>query len=528
MYSLMIVDDEPIVLKAISHVVESDCPQIKVVAKTGSGIEAVSLALREKPDIVMIDIELTGLNGLDAAAEIKKALPETVIVIISAYDNFQYARQGIALGVLDYLLKPVAKDDITAILEKAARRLEEQRDRTREQLELKERVSQLRPFLEEDLFFALLYPGTGMHPLADYPQFLDLRFAYGQAIEVYGYGADSQQLSGSFERYKQLIRNQPTGAKHCLFGPVIGRTSLILLGYDTVPADPRRGWERIRQLLQTELGFSACIILGRILPGFDGMVRSFGELRRLAWQYVSSPGVMRIEELPESSDQALAIPHQDEQEFFEAIKQGQRELAGLIFNDLLRVITALVGADLDSLKDYFRGIIAVLRWIFYENAPEDAKQFWNGREAIRQINGIGDPGAISIIFDGIIRELTHLIVNGVYPEKNPEIGAAVAFMEQNYHREITLPDIAAAVAISPGYLTKLFKEYRNQTVMDLLERIRIEQALKLLKETPLSIKEIAGRVGYRDPNYFSKVFKKVTNSSPTEIRAVAPGATGEG
>ena len=70
MYSLMIVDDEPIVLKAISHVVESDCPQIKVVAKTGSGIEAVSLALREKPDIVMIDIELTGLYGLDAAAEI--------------------------------------------------------------------------------------------------------------------------------------------------------------------------------------------------------------------------------------------------------------------------------------------------------------------------------------------------------------------------------------------------------------------------------------------------------------------------
>jgi two-component system response regulator YesN len=515
MYSLMIVDDEPIVLKAISHVVETSCPGIKVVGKTGSGIEAVSIALREKPDIVMIDIELTGLNGLDAASEIKKALPETILMIISAYDNFQYARKSIALGVMDYLLKPVSKDDIVAILAKAAQRLEEQRGKTREQLELKDKLSKIKPLLEEDLFFSLLYPGIGMHPLQDYQHSLDLQFAFGQAIEVSV--ADSEQLSKNFDRYKQLLKNQLFGSNCILFGPVIGRTSLILAGYDTVPDHPKSRWESIHQALRVSLDLPTGIVLGEILPGFEGMIQSFRRLRQSAWQYSFQDGVFWAGELPEPADQGLAMLWKVERDFLEAIRQGQTELARLVFTDLHRAITAVTGADWQSMKDYFQGISAVLQRILYENAPQEAARLWDGSFS-RRISQTTDPAEISLVFQELIEELTQSIAAGAFPEKNPEISTAVAFMKQNYHRDITLPEIAATVAISPGYLTKLFKEHCNQTVMDFLERIRIEQALKLLKETNLSIKEITGRVGYRDPNYFSKVFKKVTHSSPTEIR----------
>jgi two-component system response regulator YesN len=515
-YSLMIVDDEPIVLKAISHVVETSCPRIKVVAQTGSGLEAVSLARLEKPDIILIDIELTGLNGLDAAAEIQKTLPETVIVIISAYDNFQYAKKGIALGVMDYLLKPVSKDDLVGVLAKAGARLEEQRGKSREQLELKDKLSKIRPFLEEDLFFSLLYPGIGMHPLQDYPQLLELDFRFGQAIEVYV--PDSDRLTANFDRYKQLIKNQLFEAKIILFGPVFGRTSLLLIAYDSLPGVPKSRWEEARRLLQSNSELDATIILGPILPEFDGMIRSFRELRQSVWQYAYRPGVFLLEELAAPPEPGIEIPCRVEQEFFEAVKLGQAELARLVFQDLQRLITAAAGTDLKSLQDYFRGIIAVLRRIFYENAPESSGRLWDGGEAVAKINRIFEPGEVVFIFDEIITELTRYIDNGAFPEKNPEIRAAVEFMEQHFHRDLTLADIATAVAISPGYLTKLFKERRNQTVMDCLERIRIGEALKLLKETNQSIKEIAIKVGYHDPNYFSKVFKKVTHASPTEIR----------
>lgn len=516
MYRLMIVDDEPIVLKAISHVIEVYCSQIRIVGRTGSGLEAVSLALQEKPDLIMMDIELTGINGLEASREIKKALPETIIVIISAYDNFNYAKQAIALGVMDYLLKPVAKEDILAIVSKALNRLEEQRGKTREQLELKDRLIKIKPFLEEDLFFSLLYPGMGRHDLEEYPQLLELQFNLGQAVEVVS--AD-HRWHQQFEQYKYTVRSQLSGVRSILFGPMIGRTSFILLGWDNVPGDQKTRWEGIRKSLQSGLAIPASILLGPVLEGFAGMADSFRELRQSAWQISYSPGVFFLDELAKPTDQGLTIPWKVEQEFFEAAKLGQSELAQLIFNDLHRIAMAVFGQDLQSLKDYFRGMIAVLQRISYENTPEDeSRPFWDGTGAIRQIGQISDSGELIILFEAIIRELTQAIAGGVIAEKNPEIRVAIAYMTQNYHREITLSDIAGAVAISPGYLTKLFKECQNQTVMDFLERVRIEQALKLLKETHYPVKEIAGRVGYRDPNYFSKVFKKVTNFSPTEIR----------
>lgn len=520
MHSLMIVDDEPIVLRAISHVVETSCPEVRIVGKTGSGTEAVSLALQSKPDIILMDIELAGINGLEATAEIKRALPETVIVIISAYDNFQYAKKSIALGVVDYLLKPVSKDDLTAILSKAIFRLEEQRIKTREQLELKDKLSKIRPFLEEDLFFALLYPSIGMHPLHEYPQLLDLKIGIGQAVEIYA--ADCGLLSKNFARYKQLLKNQLTPASVVLCSPIIGRTAYILAGYDQAAPDRNQHWESLRAALQKNLDLSVSIITGNTYPGFEGMIHSFRELRKSTRLYSYPAGVYRLDELPETAKPGFSIPWVVEQEFFEAVKLGQQELAQLLFKDLYRIVTETLGDDIASHRDYYRGIIGVLTRIFFENsrmrAMKSSQEAWDGSLFFQQINQAQDLSELELGLAEMITELIGRLKAETVPEKNPEIRAALEYMENNYQREISLADIAAAVAISPGYLSKLFKEYRNQTVMDFLERIRIEQALQLLKETGVSIKEIALRVGYKDPNYFSKVFKKVTNSSPTEIR----------
>jgi two-component system response regulator YesN len=515
MYSLMIVDDEPIVLKAISHVVESDCPQIKIVGQTGSGLEAVSVALGAKPDIIMLDIELVGVNGLEAAEEIKKALPETVFIIVSAYDNFQYAQKSIVLGVMDYLLKPVAKDDLIKVLTKAVARVEAQRGKTREQLELKDKLSKIKPFLEEELFFALYSPGTDRHPLCDYPRLLDLRFTLGQAVEIHV--DHCNHLIKNFDRYKQVLKRQITDAKAVLFGPVIGGASFLMLGYDAAPADQQLRWEEIREVVQTELDLAVSVVLGKIQPGMEGMLDSFRELR-LIWQPTRQPGVFMAAELVPAEQLESVFPWKLEQEFFEAVKLGQSKLARLVFAELYRVMLVTLGKDLHAVQDYFQGIIAVLRHVFYENAPEAAEQLWNGGEFAYKIGHVDATGQLLSIFNEIIDKLTGLIVSGVYPEENPEIRTAVAYINQNYHRDLTLPKIATAVAISPGYLSRLFKECRNQTVMDFVERIRIEQALKLLNETKLSIKEIAGKVGFKDPNYFSKVFKKVTNISPTDVR----------
>ncbi|MFW6238748.1 MAG: response regulator, partial [Halanaerobiales bacterium] len=125
MYSLLIVDDEPLVIRAITHIVQNNIPQVKIQGKTASGSDAVEIAREKQPEIIFMDIKLEGLNGLEAIKEIQEFLPESKIIIISAYDNFQFARRALQLGVMDYLLKPVNKEDITQILDQAVELLED-------------------------------------------------------------------------------------------------------------------------------------------------------------------------------------------------------------------------------------------------------------------------------------------------------------------------------------------------------------------------------------------------------------------
>ena len=416
-------------------------------------------------------------------------------------------------------MKPVSKDDLVTILAKAIARLEEQRGRAREQLELRDKLSRMRPFLEEDLFFSLLYPSIAMHPLMEYPQLLDLKVKLGQAVEIYA--IDCKRLTENFEDYKQFVRSHlknTNNVRDILLSPLIGRTALILIGYDSMPGSQMETWNPLNKKLKSNIGLDAGIILGGVYEGFEGMIQSFKELRQSTQLHSYPVGVYSLGEVPSASHQDFSIPWVVEQEFFDAAKSGQQELAGVIFKDLFRLVTQALQGDFQSQKDYFHGIVAVLFRVFYENAPAESKQSLNGNQYIQKINHTSDPNELELVMDSIVKGFTAEIQNKESAENNPEIRAAIEYMVQNYDKELTLADVAAAAAISPNYLSKLFKEYRNQTVMDFLERIRIEKALKLLKESSFSIKEIAMQTGYRDPNYFSKVFKKVTNLPPTAVR----------
>ncbi len=124
MCKIMVVDDEPLVREAISHVISSEFDSITLVGSTGSGDKAIELAQKERPDIIIMDIRLDDKDGLSAIEDIYDFLPRCVMMVISAYDTFSYARQALRLGVADYLLKPLNKQDIIDIINNARLRLE--------------------------------------------------------------------------------------------------------------------------------------------------------------------------------------------------------------------------------------------------------------------------------------------------------------------------------------------------------------------------------------------------------------------
>ncbi len=144
MCRVMVVDDEPLVREAIAHIISSEFDSVYLVGSTGSGEKAVDLALKERPDIIIMDIRLDDQDGFKAIEEIKEFMPGCVMVVISANDSFSYARQALRLGVADYMLKPLNKQDIIDIIDNACLRVETEGSHTFFRWQDKERAGNLR------------------------------------------------------------------------------------------------------------------------------------------------------------------------------------------------------------------------------------------------------------------------------------------------------------------------------------------------------------------------------------------------
>ena len=129
MIKIMVADDEPLQRQYLRAVLEEYPRKYKIVAEAANGEEAVALGLEHRPDVVFLDIRMPGLDGIEVARQLKIALPDVRIVIVSAYGEFHYARQSVTLRLADYLLKPVESTEIIEVTQRLADEIEQENER---------------------------------------------------------------------------------------------------------------------------------------------------------------------------------------------------------------------------------------------------------------------------------------------------------------------------------------------------------------------------------------------------------------
>jgi len=186
---ILVADDEPIERTALRVLVQRYVPGVTVVGEAGSGRQAVELAESLRPDVVLMDITMPGLSGLEALREIRERRLPVKCLMISAYDHFHYAQEALRLGAVDYLLKPVKQDQMVEVLERLAREIAAERQRRQDELVRKEHLRQLRPLAEAELV-ALLEQGQANSRAYDLLDMLGLRLEAGLCMVV-GLGASS-------------------------------------------------------------------------------------------------------------------------------------------------------------------------------------------------------------------------------------------------------------------------------------------------------------------------------------------------
>ncbi|MBO4592344.1 MAG: response regulator, partial [Eubacterium sp.] len=184
MYRVMIADDEGIVIDSFKYLLKEEFGESVLVETAKTGRSVIELAERFRPDIALMDIRMPGINGIDAIKEIRKRNEGIIFIVISAYDKFVYAQEAINLGVMDYLNKPVDKDQFIQTIKKAMLQVDDEREKRSRELEILEKMETVAPIIESGLIYNLLFQDFYKEDIENFKKVLEIESDYGYMIAL--------------------------------------------------------------------------------------------------------------------------------------------------------------------------------------------------------------------------------------------------------------------------------------------------------------------------------------------------------
>ena len=530
MYKLLVVDDEQIVTDSIEYMVRKFMRTPMQTEVAHSGREAIEKAATCRPDFVIIDIKMPGINGLEAIREIKRVYSGTLFVVISAFAKFDYAKEAIQLGVIEYLNKPLSRKSLVDALGNAVSLKEQEQVKLKAELDYREKIAYARPALENSLIHCITFPGNHDAEIASLEKILDISGSgYVITIELRpgndtaGTAAGLPPDSGEKKIYPVLREVLKEADTACVVGPLlVNRVSVFVPcaegGTSELREDSASFSEEVyRQLCTNAAGRNFRIGVGNKYTSLQCLYKSYEESTKAILSESSEPVVL-FRDIPGSAEQEKRFPQEEEKSVLKKISCGETDAALASFENLLGWMTNRYGTDLNALKSAMLPLVVL---IF--NAPGSQSlenEEYYSSNYVNNFLALQNQEAVSVWVRNVIRQVSAAMTEIREKDLSPVIRIAADYIAQNYNTNITLEDAAGAVNVSPTYFSKVFKDEVGSTFIDYLTMLRIRKAKQLISEGRLSNKEISDVIGYSDPNYFSRVFKKTVGATPTEYRSL--------
>lgn len=526
MIRVMIVDDEKIVIDSLKFIIEKNFDNIEIVAIARSGREAIEKIEYIVPDIIFMDIRMPGINGIEAIREIKKRHKSIIFIVLTAFDQFEFAKEAIKLGVFEYLLKPVSRIKVVEVIGKAIETIKSEREKRKVELELKEKLETVLPILEHGFIYSMILFEDNYKELLNYKELFDIEENGGYVMTV----EFGEEENGTLENkigysvrsqgFYPFFRDTVNILKKCIVGPVMLNRVVIFTPYDcdadefTSRLEAVSFAEKLFQKLSERLNCGLKIGLGRAYVGFESLSNSYEESLE-ALRSLTTIGVMHYMDMPNGLNRSQGYPLHKEKYLIQKVSAGDSlesiEALNYIFDWLIREYSD----QTLKIKNKLLEIIFLVYRIAWEiGMDEDAKEGF----FLEKMLSIKDMSELRVW----CRKRVEYVAQQIRSNRENRAGTltkkAKEYIDENYAKSITLEDVSREINVSPQYFSKLFKEETGKNFIDYLTGIRISAAKKLLSQGNLSIKEICYHIGYSDPNYFSRIFKKTVGVTPTEYK----------
>ncbi|MHA6529918.1 response regulator [Paenibacillus sp. BAC0078] len=442
MYRLLIADDEPLEREGLECIVERSMPGIFHIIHASNGRMAIEFAEEHRPHIAIMDINMPGIGGLEALREMKRRLPNTKFIVLTAYDYFTYAQEALSLGAKEYFLKPAKREQLIEVFQRLLNEIEQENHLRMQELEMRHKVSQLLPLAENELALMLMLDQTVDTNADQLSEWLDIPLTRGCAIVAAFHGeAYMQKKNKIYDYLRSFVKSHSPDS---IVSSLINQHMVIFLHKPTSVSETN--WyqktkqlaEQLYGIIEQHLGLKVSIGIGSTHSRTEGFRKSY----------------------------------------FEAV------FASTMLNKLDKA------CHFDDLKQ------------------RDSQPYSFGTDDI--VNNQTQQSYVTFALQRMREQRVEQTLT--------VLDRARQYISEKLSDELSLEVVADFVHLNPHYFSKIFKQQCGESFIDYVTRLRIEKAISLIKAGQLSLKEISFEVGYKDPNYFSRVFKKITGLAPTSYK----------
>ena len=525
-YRVLLADDEEEIRTGISRKIDWASLGFVLVGEAGNGEEALELAEQLRPDVVLTDIKMPFMDGLELCRRLRISLPGARLVVFSGFDDFEYARQAVSMGVSEYILKPINAPELRQVLDKLREQLDRQRLERRDMETLRRRHGESLP-VRGELFYPRLLSGQ-LRPdqVQDRAARYEIDLPHGlwtvALIHVEGPGDEGDRDELLLLSVQSFLAKQfslpDCSARVVLYGDMAAL--LVHLGREDRLFPLLVELERLSRLSQSYLGLRLTAGVGLPCQGPEELNRSAeGARSALDYRVLAGGGrVIYIGDLEPQSAAAPSFEEEDQRELSATVKLGTPEQVDTVVRGLMERLSH-AGLSLSKCDLFLLEVVTCL-----------VRLTRSGGLAVEDVFGENFTGSVSVSDFSSLTELGSWLgersrkLHDLLGRRRSDSAWQLVERAKDYiaghytDEQLSVESLCSHIHLSPTYFSTLFKREVGMSFTAYVTKVRMEEAARLLRETAEKTYRIAEKTGFSDPNYFSYVFKRHFGLSPSKFR----------
>lgn len=534
MFSVMIVDDDQLICEWLSTQVNWNQLGFEVGYIANNGIDALHRLNEYNPDIIITDISMPKMNGIDLLNFIKEYDKKSKVVFLSDESDYPHVKQGMLLGAFGYIMKPIDNENLLKVMKEAYDQLIVRKHEEEKKRKMKEKIELFRERVLYDILRGKEYLLQKFDEIIEeYGINLHKGAVQVAIVEIGNFDANSKELvkSGKFDELTKKVSSrileltEKFGGINCVIGDMdIGILSVIIQPINEIKLEEfdeisYSFFSKLLEKIKQEMDVRVTIGVGNIQQQINEISLSYmGAKAALRHKYIIGGNrVIYIKDFEFEEKQKILYPAEREKlltEYIMSADERSVQLINNLFNDIsvgshgvLKRIAFAANQLLYNISRYIDSQYSYIKKLYDFNKLSDVD--FTTFKSEEEIKGY---------FIDIVQDLTQLIKKYKPGNGNPIILKACDYVLQHIDEDITLMTISDKLNLSKNYFCSLFKQETGYNFLEYVTTVKMEWAKRLLREGNCKTYEVSDMLGYRESSYFSRLFRKYTEKSPAEYK----------